>query len=499
MQNKRILLINFYSPKSLGLRFLERALTGAGFDVTVLYFKNFHSTRPKKPTETERKLLLDFLAQYNPLFIGFSVMSSLYLEVVEETARLVRSHIAAPLVWGGVYATMFPERCLAHCDYVLRGEGEGAIAELAKRLYSGESLDDMENLGYTGPGGPVVNPVRPLVTDLDTLPMAEIGLDNKYFIDGGELRFGDPMLSSVSYETTCSRGCPFVCSYCSTVGIKRVYRDNRHFLRFRSVDSVIAELLHAKDKMKRLSVIHFWDEIFPDDQKWINEFTTRYKKEIGLPFEIWAHPLKTSHELIKKLRDAGLFQAVMGIQSGSPEVRKKVFHRVESQEQVMAAAKALSDNKVPRVIYDFILRHPFESTEQLKETYALCDALPGRFTLQLHDLNFLPGTDIVQEALKRGLYTEPEMESILYAPMEKQYATWWESGGSDPETVFWYNLIYMTQFKSLRRKARCLAKNPESRRGRAAAARAYKWGKRLSTLRRYRQKGWTLVKGFFRK
>ncbi|MDR1669708.1 MAG: B12-binding domain-containing radical SAM protein, partial [Oscillospiraceae bacterium] len=451
MQNLRVLLINFYSPKSLGLRFLERALSAAGFDVTVLYFKNFHSTHPQKPTETEKKLLLDFLAQYNPLFVGFSVMSSLYLEAVEDVARLVREQIKAPLVWGGVYATMFPERCLKHCDYVLRGEGEGAVTELAQRLKSGESLDDMENLAYMRSGEAVVNPVRPLVTDLDTLPMAEIGLDNKYFIDGGELRFGDPMLTSVSYETTCSRGCPFVCSYCSTVGIKRVYRDSRHFLRFRSVDNVITELLHAKDKMKRLSIIHFWDEIFPDDQKWINEFTARYKNEINLPFEIWAHPLKTSHELIQKLRKAGLFQAVMGIQSGSPEVRKKIFHRVESQEQVMSAAKALADNKVPRVIYDFILRHPFESTEQLKETYALCDALPGRFTLQLHDLNFLPGTDIVQEALKRGLYTEAEMEEILYAPMEKQYATWWESGSSNPETVFWYNLIYMTQFKSLRR------------------------------------------------
>jgi hypothetical protein len=82
--------------------------------------------------------------------------------------------------------------------------------------------------------------------------------------------------------------------------------------------------------------------------------------------------------------------------------------------------------------------------------------------------------------------------------MEKQYATWWESGSSNPETVFWYNLIYMTQFKSLRRKARSLAKKPDDPRSRAAAARAYRLGKKLSTLRRYRQKGWTMVKGFFK-
>ena len=494
--NKRVVLINFYSPKSLGIRYLEGALADAGFEVTVIYFKGFHSVRPSMPTQGEIEALIGLISQRSPLLVGFSVMSSLYLEAVGMVAAAIRESLKFPMVWGGVYATMFPERCLGSCDYVLRGECEEALCELAQRLNDGTTLDDMQNLAYLDSGECIVNPVRPLVTDLDGLKMAWLGQGDKYFIDG-ETRAIDPILTSYSYETSCSRGCPFVCSYCSTVGLKRLYRDNRHFLRFRSVDSVINELKAAKAAMKGLAIIHFWDEIFSDDEQWVEQFSERYREEIGLPFDIWAHPLKTTLPLLKHLRKAGLYQVVMGIQSGSPTVRKQAFHRVETQEQVFAAAQALTDAGIPRVIYDLILRHPFESVEQIRESYELCAMLPGSFTLQLHDLNFLPGTDIAEEALKRGFFTPEQMDAIMYAPMAKQYATWWETGSDDKDINFWYHLIYMTQFKRLRNTARRLAQDMDS--GKPGvyekAGRCYNKGKRSARLRHYWQKGVAVLIG----
>jgi len=494
--NKNIVLINFYSPKSLGIRYLEGALTEAGFDVTVIYFKGFHSIRPQMPTTGEIDSLIGHISEREPLLIGFSVMSSLYLEAVEMVSVEMRKQLKFPMVWGGVYATMFPERCLEHCDYVLRGECEEALCELVGRLYEGTGLEDMLNLAFRRENEVVVNPVRPLVTDLDGLKMAPIGQGSKYFIDG-EARAIDPILTSYSYETACSRGCPFVCAYCSTVGLKRIYRDNRHFLRFRSVDSVISELKAAKAAMKGLAIVHFWDEIFSDDEEWIAQFATRYREEIGLPFDIWAHPMKTTLPLLKKLREAGLYQVVMGIQSGSPTVRKQAFHRVESQEQVFAAAQALTDAGIPRVIYDLILRHPFESVEQIRESYELCDKLPGNFTLQLHDLNFLPGTDIVEEALQKGIFTHEQMDAIMYAPMAKQYATWWETGSDNADVNFWYHLIYMTQFKNLKRVARRLAMDMDAGKPgvREKAESYFRKGKRAARFRHYRQKGFAVLIG----
>ncbi|MCL2030680.1 MAG: B12-binding domain-containing radical SAM protein [Oscillospiraceae bacterium] len=496
--SRPIVLVNFYSPKSLGIRYLEGSLRAAGFEVAVVYFKGFHSARPQKPTETEMEALVNLLREKSPLFIGFSVMSSLYLEAVTMVSRAVREGAGnSPLVWGGVYATLFPERCLEYCGYVLRGEGEEAIVELAERLRGGADLSDMPNLAYTRDGETVVNPVRPLVTDLDSLPMAPLGTGEKYSIEG-VLKAGDPSLTSVSYETSCSRGCPFVCAYCSTVSLKRIYRSqNRHYLRFRSVEHVIAELTAAKAAMKNLSFIHFWDEIFSDDKAWIEEFARRYRAEIGLPFDIWAHPGKTDAALIAALRDAGLYQVVMGIQSGSPSVRKTAFHRTETQEDILAAARVFADCKVPRVIYDLILRHPFESLAELKESYELCAALPGRFTLQMHGLNFLPGTDIVEEAVKRGLFTREQLEEMMYAPMEKQYASWWESDNADPDVNFWYRLTYLTQFPSLRGAAARLARDKENGKPSAdgAAARRYALARKMARARHVWKKGWAVLKG----
>lgn len=494
--NKQIVLVNFYNPKSLGIRYLEGALTAEGYDVTAIYFKGFHSARPQMPDQNDIEALINLISERKPLLIGFSVMSSLYLEAVELVGQAVRERLNIPTVWGGVYATLFPERCLAYCDYVLRGEGEEALCELAHSLEAGTPVEDMPNLAFKRGGETVVNPVRPLVTELDTLKIAPIGLGNKFFIDGG-LQTGNPVLASYSYETSCSRGCPFVCSYCSTVGLKRIYQDNRHYLRFRSVDSIMDELKQAKSMMKRLAFIHFWDEIFPDDADWIEQFARRYREEIGLPFDIWAHPMKIDRPLMEILRKAGLYQVVMGIQSGSPEVRKTAFHRLETQEHILNAAHALTDAGVPRVIYDLILRHPFETVEQLRESYELCIRLPGHFTLQLHDLNFLPGTDIVDEALKRGLYTKEELEKLMYAPMEQQYANWWATNSDDEEKNFWYHLIYMTQFPNLKGAAQRLAQGKAEGKPNVyeTAKRCYKLGKRLAVLRHYRQKGMAVLLG----
>ena len=496
--NKRVLLINFYSPKSLGLRFLEKSLEKLGFEVWVLYFKGFHSTHPKKPTPIELSHLLSVIKKHDPLFIGFSVMSSLYLEVVEEAARKVRAATNAPIVWGGVYATMFPKRCLEHSDYVIRGEGEGAITEFADKLSKGEELSEIENLAFNRGKETIINPVRKLEYDLDKLELAKLGQNNKYFIDSDKIYITDPLLKSYSYETSCSRGCPFACSYCTTVGLKQIYRDNTHYLRFRSVSLVIQELKEAKTLMKNLVMIHFWDEIFSDDPNWIDEFCEKYKKEIGLPFNIWGHPAKTDMSLIQKLRKAGLYQVTMGIQSGSPKVRKNVFHRSGSQEQIIAAANAFFKAKVPWVTYDFILRHPFESVEQIKETYEFCASLPGKFTLNIHDLNFLPGTNITEAAIKQGIYTQEEMEKIMYAPMEQQYATWWGADAHNEDINFWYHLTFLTQLKLFKGIAKRMAQKGANEKTQKKAKMYYKYGLKAAKFKHYFLKGKAVIRAKLR-
>ena len=489
--NRKVALINFFNPKSLGIRFIEQALSEAGYDVVMLHIGGFRGAYSVKPGEAEIREFMELLGE--PLWIGFSVISYFYQEIAAEVTELIRQITKAPLVWGGVYTTLLPDRCLDFCDYVIRGEGEASAVEFSERLAAGADVSDMQNLAYRANGETVVNPVRPFETNLDLLGVAELGLSNKYFINDGKLYQADPGLDSYSYETSASRGCPYACTYCSSSNLKRMYGNASHYTRYRSARHVIDELKSAKAKMKNLSLIRFWDEVFSSDPAWIDEFSALYKSEIGIPFEMWTHPLKINGAMISKLVGAGMRFVGMGIQSGSPEVRKKVFRRAESQEQIMQAAKTLADCRVPQVVYDFIIGHPLETAEQMKESYALCSELPGKFTLQLHGLAFLPGTDIVEETIKRGVFTREEMDAIMYKPMERLYLAWNVAEVTDPEKLFWYRVTYLTQFPTLRGAARRLSQKPGEEKSRKKAARYYSLSRYFSKLRLVRNKGINVI------
>ena len=498
MSNRSVLLLVLHNTKALGVGFLEKALTDAGYDVTIGFFKSFSSVNPKQATPEELELLCGLVREVNPGFIGLSVISSQYLETVFTVNDTLRDNFDIPVVWGSVFATLFPEKCLENTKYVLRGEGEGPIVSLADALLGGKGgIEDVPNLSYIKDGKIVHNPMAPLCANLDELGYPAIGGKNRYFINAGKMTKGDPMLDSMSYETSASRGCPFNCSYCCSSNLRKVYAGQK-YLRFRSVDSLMTELVEAKSKLKKLKYIHFWDEIFSNEPGWVDEFARRYKKEINLPFEIWVHPLMLNEDVIRKLVSVGLFQIVMGIQSGSPRVRKDIFRRNEKQEDILRAAEIFKRCKVPHVVYDFILRHDFETWEDLKITYELCAKLPLPFELQLHGLNFFHGIDIVDMAIERGLYTREELDAVMSGPMAVQYGTYWGQDSKDDMTNFWYGLVYLTQFGSGRRMARRYAGKADSPEAVAKLLKKYKSFAPLARAKRIRSRLRLMVKGFFR-
>ncbi len=493
MNSKSVLLISFHNQKALGVRYLESSLNSKGHAASIVFFKAFNSEKPTLPSQIELALLKNVINETKPDLIGLSVMSSLYLETVYAVNNIIRDNYNIPTVWGGVFATLFPERCLEHADFVIRGEGENAIVDLVEAL-SDNSYESIENLAYKKDDKVIINGMRALCQNIDEYGYPQIGGNNKYLINNGILTVEDPQLRSINYELTASRGCPFVCSYCCSVNLHRIYAGKGSFVRFRSVQSVIDELKEAKKMLSNLKVVHFWDEIFSDDPSWIDEFVKKYRDEINLPFEIWGHPLKTDRVLISKLVSAGLYKVVMGIQSGSPRVRKNIFHRVEKQDQIIEASRVLKDSRVPQVIYDFMLRHPFESEDDIKETYELCMQLIPSFELQLHGLNFLPGTDIAEMAIEQKLFTKEELDKIMFSPMHEQYNAYWGYENRSTLTNFWYSLTFMSQFRILKPITKILAKRHNSRVVIRITSIIYKLSIPLKRLNYYIKKGGIILR-----
>ncbi|WDV45061.1 radical SAM protein [Clostridiaceae bacterium M8S5] len=495
--SKKVLLIGFYNEKALGVKYLANSLKRNNYEVHILFFKKFNSVNPKKATKEELDLLKKLIEDIKPSFIGMSVMSSLYLETVYQVNKCIRDTTDSKIIWGGVYPTLFPKESLKYADYVIRGEGENALTELVDNIEKKEDIKNIQNLAYTDENDVIINDVRPLVHDLDILGYPHIDDVPTYFIENNNLLSKDPQLNALTYELTCSRGCPFTCSYCSSINLKRLYAKKGTYVRFRSVDSIIAELREAKSKMTHLKVIHFWDEIFNDNEEWISEFSRRYKSEIGLPFNIWGHPLKIKENVIKHLVSAGLNQIVVGIQSGSFNIRKNVFNRPETQEEIINSSKILVKHKVPVIIYDFMLQHPFESLDDLKETFELCTKLEKPFKLQLHGLNFLPGTDIVDMAVEAGHLTKQELNNIMYSSIQDQYDMYWGPAAMNimNKNQIWIALIYLTQFKKLGGITNRLRNKAENGKGNKTILMTYKSMKKYARMMNLAHKVKLAIKG----
>lgn len=492
MAKNDILLIGFYNEKALGVRYLAKALRHAGFVPHILFFKSFDSKRPKSATKKELRLLIDLIKSIQPFCIGLSVMSSFYLETIQLVAATIAKHFFLPTIWGGVFATLEPRRAAAWCDFVIRGEGEEAICELAAAIRQNRDFRRICNLAYYTPDGTYIeNELRPLMCDIDAYGYPDIGAAQMYRIEHGRLTVGDPQLSSYSYELTASRGCPFSCTYCSAPNLRRLYRGKGVYLRFRSVASVIAELKEAKQRMPRLRFIHFWDEIFSDSEEFVASFCEAYKREIGLPFRIWGHPLKINSSAMQQLKDAGLYQISVGIQSGSPVLRRDIFGRYETQQQILSASQILSKCRIHQVYYDLMLDHPFEKLSDLRETFFLCLKLAPPFRLNIHGLNFLPATDITKMAIEQKIFTADELEASMYTTMQKQYDKYWgpaaRSQLSDEKRA-WLDLIYLTQFPDLHIRLQILAQSISQRQTQKQIAQLRRKKVYLAWLTAYREK-----------
>lgn len=479
-KKKTVVLIAFYNVKALGVRYLDSYLKRHGYNVVTIFFKAFNSRGPTPATILELDLLVETIRASGAFIIGLSVMSSMYMDTVNAVLGSVKK-CGLPVVCGGAYATMFPQRMLdAGADFVLRSDGEIAMCALADALHCGRDFKNVPSLCYKKGGKPVFNSVDGVLNDIDGYGIPSVKCEHAYFIENNTVKPGDPQLFAMSYEVIASRGCPFTCSYCCCSNLGRLLPKGTKKVRTRSVQSVIDELLIAKRELKNLVFVHFYDEIFPNLPGWVDEFVSLYDRHIHLPFTIWSHPKMVDGDVLKKLVSVGLCEVICGVQSGSVHIRRDIFHRYETNGEILSSVKKIKRSGVFWASYDFMLNHPFESLDDLKQTFHLVRRFQPPFELQLHGLNFLPGTDIIPLAIENGVLTKEEMDKIVSAPMEEQFAAYW-CGADNSEAQIWYRLIFLLQFSLLRKRAVRLSKNIQK--NQYAIGKLYRFGMKLLKLR----------------
>jgi len=154
----------------------------------------------------------------------------------------------------------------------------------------------------------------------------------------------------------------------------------------------------------------FRDDVFGTKKAWLNEFSEKYTKEIGLPYFCYTHPGTVDSEIASLLKSSGCVFTTMGVQSADDTVRREILNRKYTNEQVIESVSVLKKNGI-RVSLDQIVGLPGETKKQLIDAAELYVNLrPDR--LLTFWLECFPGTGIMRIARERGLLSAEDEDAI---------------------------------------------------------------------------------------
>ena len=410
----KIALISIYGVDNLGPRHLHSVLTRSGHDVHLIFLKEAFFDDFCPPSQKEYKVLIGLLKQLKPDVIGVSVGAFMFAEIALRLILEIKSWFPGPVILGGVYPTLFPERCIHFSDIVCVGAGEEAFLELLDNIESGKAIDHIKNLWVRGKTGQITkNHIRDINGVLEYSPY--LGDQNKYFIEDDRVSYIDPLrVRAFRYHTQVTCGCPFACSFCSETAFKKLYA-GKSTMRKRSVQNIIAELINAKKELPDISMIVFSNEIFPSQKEWVRDFAREYKRHVDLPFWCLFNPICIDGQQLGLLKDAGMAFVNMGVQSGSERIRKEVFNRPETLRDVIGGVSECWEKGIIPTL-DFIVDNPYEDKQDKISTLKLIYTLKRPFDVRLFSFVYMPRSVLADTALSEGRIKAEEIERAFTLP-----------------------------------------------------------------------------------
>ncbi len=326
---------------NIGLEIISANLKAAGHEVHAMVETIMDPS--SRITSSEQKNL-DKLSVIKPYFLGIYVTTMRYQWCLK-FSRLVKAHFSnIKIIFGGPHTTALPELVIEEScvDILCVGEGEAAIVE----LLSAPGATNIRNLWFKANGTLIKNPLRPLVQDLDSVPFA----DRKMWlecVDRGEFK---------RYLITVSRGCPYTCTYCFTSSLRTMYEGLGQFVRHRSPENVIRELITAKHEFN-INWVVFMDDNLALRKPWFLEFSKLYAEHVNVPYACNTHLFTIDLERAQALKDSNCKFIMLGLQSGSEYVRG-LLNRSETNDNVRETARICKE-----VGLKFTIDHIFGLTE----------------------------------------------------------------------------------------------------------------------------------------
>lgn len=318
--------IFLFNTASVGLAFLAGYMRAQGHEVAIADLYGLDSSWEELETVFRRE---------KPDVVGITctVVASAY-DAIHSAMLIKMIDPNVPIVGGGFMFTAIPEDFLrtGYFDYAVIGEGEITLGELAETLAAKGDVSKILGIAYLDGDKFVQNPHRPLIEDLNTLPMPGWDL---FPMDRYNVR---PMGGKTAFTLTNSRGCVNSCAFCSEA---LLWRSNYRSFSGKWICDNLELLINKYGK----TIFIFGDNDFLYDRERLIEFIEEMeKRRIRSYFWIEAsvRSILRNRDLLPHLRDVGGFNIQMGLETVDPKVLE-VYNKPQNLEKMEEAIKAVKD------------------------------------------------------------------------------------------------------------------------------------------------------------
>lgn len=328
------------------------------------------------------------IKKFKPDMIGLSALTGPMLLDVIEIAKKAKSMFGEsfPIVMGGVHASLLPKQTLENkfIDYVVIGEGEYTFVELVDSIENKKDLSKVLGIGYKNDGKIIINKKRPLIENLDELPLLPWDLINY------------KMYFKFDIVLVTSRGCPYRCTFCYNLGF------NEARWRGMSAERVIKEIRNV-EKLTKNKNLKFHDDNFTADKERLYKILDYLSPDYNLFVETRINYVnKEFLKKFKKFKGAWLY---FGVESGSQRILNKMKKAI-TVEQIKEAFNLCNKYKIKNTA-SIVLGSPTETEEEMEMTLKLLDEInPTRHTYCLYTP--YPGSPLFDEIVANGLFKPPK-------------------------------------------------------------------------------------------
>lgn len=312
------------------------------------------------------------------------------------TARMVteivkREHPDLPVVLGGIHPGGYAEHVLDRCsaDYIIQGEGEEPLLQLARAIDKGLPREDVIGLGYRDAEGALVlndNSGLVSVDVVEALPAPSYD------------QLPDGIYESLSIES--ARGCKFKCAFCST----KFLGTWRGVSAEKFVDNL--EQLSAYLPKTRYGVFSIIDDLYTLNIQRVADIT-RLLQERGLDIQATLDARATDvirgevAEALVPITNHMLIGAECGYNEGLRRISKACTVEVLEQAARMLNSVGIAN----KVVFSFVIGFPFETRADCEKTIRFATSLLLKYNVRIYLqwYNTIPGSRIWEDLQKQGV------------------------------------------------------------------------------------------------